>query len=513
MNAVIYARYSSDRQTEQSIDGQLRECKEFAASEGITIVGEYIDRAISGTTDHRPDFQRMIDDSKYGEFDAVIVYKLDRFARNRYDSAVYKSKLKQNGVRVLSAKERITDSPEGIILEGLLESMNEYYSAELSQKIKRGMRENVLKGKTTGGNIALGYKIGKDKRFEIDENGAAIVRRIFTEYDQGKTFAEICRDLNNAGYTTSRGKPYRNSTLTRILANRKYIGEYIVDGVSEASECPKIVDKDLFERVQQKLDAHKSKHRHRRSEHTYLLTGKLLCAECEKPISGTGGTSRTGTRYFYYKCPCGCSGRINAENLENTVVETVEKFLTRENCDMISKAAYDLYQKERKENNELKAAQNELKDVSKKLENAVNAILSGINSQTLQDTMQELERRKTALEAEIKRLSMSSPDFKLEHFQYFMRKFSDFKKSDDDKQHMIDTIVNRVIVYPNQIVVLVNVTDKTKTPPLQQITAALEECSCNVSFGGRNATQSEPVYIFVTPFIIALSLRYNTKTE
>ena len=127
MNAVIYARYSSERQTEQSIDGQLRECREFAESEGITIIGEYIDRAISGTTDHRPEFQRMISDSKSKTFGAVIVYKLDRFARNRYDSAIYKSKLKSNGVKVLSAKERITDSPEGIILEGLLEAMNEYY--------------------------------------------------------------------------------------------------------------------------------------------------------------------------------------------------------------------------------------------------------------------------------------------------------------------------------------------------------------------------------------------------
>ena len=491
MNAVIYARYSSDRQTEQSIEGQLRECKEFAVAEGITIVGEYIDRAISGTTDHRPDFQRMITDSKYGEFDAVIVYKLDRFARNRYDSAIYKSKLKQNGVRVLSAKERITDSPEGIILEGLLESMNEYYSAELSQKVKRGMRENVLKGKSIGGNIALGYKIGKDKRFEIDEDSAAIVRRIFASYDQGKTFSEICRELNEAGYTTKQGKQYRNSTLTRILANRKYIGEYIVDGVEEMSECPAIVDKDLFERVQHKLEEHKLKHRRSKSNHTYLLTGKLLCAECEKSISGTCGTSKTGTRHYYYKCPCGCSGRINANELENTVVEAVENFLTGENCDRIAKAAYDLYQKDRQENQELKVAQNELKDVSKKLENAVNAVLSGINSQTLQDTMHKLERRKAALEAEIKRLSMDSPDFKLEHFQYFMRKFSEFQKSDDDKQHMIDTIVNRVVVYPDQIVILVNVTDTTKTPPLQQITAALEESSHNDLIGGPSGTRTQ----------------------
>lgn len=505
MNAVIYARYSSERQTEQSIEGQLRECSEFAAAEGITIVGEYIDRAISGTTDHRPDFQRMIADSKHGAFDAVIVYKLDRFARNRYDSAIYKSKLKQNGVRVLSAKERITDSPEGIILEGLLESMNEYYSAELSQKVKRGMRENVLKGKTVGGNIALGYKIGADKRFAIDENGAALVRRIFASYDQGKTFADICRELNKAGFTTSRGKQYRNSTLTRILANRKYIGEYAVGGVEEVSECPAIIDKELFDRVQQRLAEHKLKHRHRNPAHTYLLTGILTCSECEKPISGTAGTSQTGARHYYYKCSCGCSGRINATKLEQQVVDAVTSHLTSGNCKKIAKAAYDLYQREREQNPELKAAQEELKDVSKKLDNAVNAILSGIVSNTLQTTMQELERRKSALESEIKRLSVAAPDFKLEHFEYFMRKFSEFEKSDDDKQHLIDTIVNRIIVYPGRLVILINVSDKTKTPPLQQITAALEACSCSVSNGGLTATQNELILInpYITIIIIA----------
>ena len=251
MNAVIYARYSCDRQTEQSIEGQLRECKAFAASEGIHIIGEYIDRAISGTTANRPEFQRMIADSRYKTFQAVIVYKLDRFARNRYDSAMYKSKLKANGVRVLSAKEHITDSPEGIILEGLLEAMNEYYSAELSQKIKRGMRENAIKGKTTGGNVALGYRIGADKQMEIDPTGASLVRRIFTGYDSGMTFTEICDDLNHAGYTTSRGKQFRIDTISRILANQRYTGTFQCAG--EDAHCPSIIEPELFRSVQERL--------------------------------------------------------------------------------------------------------------------------------------------------------------------------------------------------------------------------------------------------------------------
>jgi len=158
-------------------------------------------------------------------------------------------------------------------MEAVLEGMDEYYSAELSQKIKWGMRENIYKGKTTGGYTALGYKVGADKRLEIDERGAAIVRMIFTEYDSGKTFAEICAMLNDAGYVTQRGKAFRHDTLSRICSNRKYIGEYTSDMVAEPSACPAIIDRDLWGRVQTKLKNSKQKHRHTNPKHDYLLTG------------------------------------------------------------------------------------------------------------------------------------------------------------------------------------------------------------------------------------------------
>lgn len=477
--AVIYARYSSDRQTEQSIEGQLRDCRAFADSEGIEIVDEYIDRAVSGTTDNRPNFQQMINDSKHGDFDTIIVYKLDRFARNRYDSAVYKSKLEKNGVKVLSAKEHITDSPEGIIMEGLLEAMNEYYSAELSQKVKRGMRENVLKGKTTGGNIALGYKVGADKRFEIDESGAALVRRIFDAYDNGRTFAEICADLNAAGYTTSRGKQYRNSTITRILANRKYNGEYIANGIDAVSTCPAIIEPELYARVQARLAEHLQRHRHRNPAHTYILTGKLFCHECSKPMSGTSGRSHTGQYHYYYKCGC---KKLKANLLEKTVLESISQYLSNDNCKKIANAAYQLYQKERRENPELQSANQALKNVTQRLENAVEAVLSGLSSDTIRHAIPELESRKAALEQEIRRLSLGMPDLRLKHFEYFIRKFAEFEKSDPEKQRLIDTLVCRVIAYQEQLVILINVTDTAQIPPLQQISAALEG-SCNDLIG------------------------------
>ena len=173
MNAVIYARYSSERQTEQSIEGQIRYCTQYADQHGYKIVDTYIDRAISGTSDNRPQFQKMISDSAKGQFRYIIVWKLDRFARNRYDSAIYKNKLKNNNVKVLSATEGIGEGDESIILEAVLEAMAETYSRQLSQNVRRGLKESALKCKSTGGTIPLGYKIDGGN-LVIDEKTAPI---------------------------------------------------------------------------------------------------------------------------------------------------------------------------------------------------------------------------------------------------------------------------------------------------------------------------------------------------
>ena len=196
MKAVIYARYSNDNQREESIEGQLRECKEYADKNGITILCSYIDRALSAKTDNRPEFQKMVQDSAKGLFDTVLVWKLDRFARNRYDSAHYKAVLRRNGVKVVSATENISDGPEGIILESMLEGMAEYYSAELAQKINRGLTENALKGKNNGGGIPLGYQLTDDQHLRIDPLTAPIVREIYQRYAEGETVRSIITSLN-----------------------------------------------------------------------------------------------------------------------------------------------------------------------------------------------------------------------------------------------------------------------------------------------------------------------------
>ena len=206
MKAVIYARYSSDNQREESIEGQLRECTAYCKKNDITILRTYIDRAMSAKTDHRPDFQRMIRDSAKGLFDVIIVWKLDRFARNRYDSAHYKAQLRKYGVKVLSATENISDGPEGIILESMLEGMAEYYSAELSEKVIRGHTENALKCKYNGGTPTFGYVIDKDKYYQIDPHTAPVVLESYIRYDQGATMKEVMEYMAENGFTTIRGR-------------------------------------------------------------------------------------------------------------------------------------------------------------------------------------------------------------------------------------------------------------------------------------------------------------------
>ena len=240
MIAVIYARYSSDGQRDESIDGQLRECYEYARRNNIDVIDTYIDRALSAKTDKRPNFQMMIKDSDKRKFDTIIVWKLDRFSRNRYDSATYKHKLRKNGVSVISATEVISKNAEGVLLESVLEGYAEYFSLELSEKVNRGLTENALKCQFNGGTVPIGFVINKDHRFEIDPIKAPLVVEAYKSYAEGMTIKEIVTMLNNKGLTTSHGTKMTINIVTDVLKNRRYIGEY---------RFKDIVNKDGIEKV------------------------------------------------------------------------------------------------------------------------------------------------------------------------------------------------------------------------------------------------------------------------
>lgn len=303
MTAVIYARYSSDNQREESIEGQIRECTVYAEKNGFTVVKHYIDRAISAKTDNRPQFQQMIKDSERGIFDVIIVWKLDRFARNRYDSARYKTQLKRNGVKLVSATEVISAGPEGIILESVLEGYAEYYSADLSEKVIRGMTENALKGKFTGGAIPFGYTINADRRFEIDPLTAPFVAETFQRYNDGQTMREIRDWLNEKGIKNKRGGPMTFNTIQHMLNNLRYIGKLKYRDILIPDAIPPIVSVELFDDVQEKMLKNKKAPARRKAEDDYLLTTKLFCGYCGALMFGESGTSRTGEVHRYYVLP------------------------------------------------------------------------------------------------------------------------------------------------------------------------------------------------------------------
>ena len=302
MRAVLYCRYSSDNQTENSIEGQMRDCNTFAERNGMTVLTSYIDRAYSAKTASRPQFQKMIKDSAKGLFDVIIVWKLDRFARNRYDSAHYKSALRKNGVKVVSATEPISEDSTGILLESLLEGYAEFFSAELAEKVKRGMNENALKCKWNGGGIPIGYYIDDDKHYQIDTLNSSFVIEAFQRYSDGSTLTEITEWLNRSGVQSYRKLPVSIDTVNRMLKNRSYIGEYHYDTHVIPGGVPAVVPQELFDKVQERLAKNKKAPARHKAEDDYLLTTKLFCGLCGAYLVGESGHGKSGNVHRYYKC-------------------------------------------------------------------------------------------------------------------------------------------------------------------------------------------------------------------
>ncbi len=300
MNAVCYYRYSSANQTEQSIEGQQRVCLEYAKRNGYNVIHEYVDRAISGMSDNRPEFQQMVKDSRFKDFQAVIVYKYDRFARNRYDSVVYKKQLETNGVKVISAMEAISDDEGGRTVEAIYEVWAEWYSKDLSQKAKRGLRLSAEKGQTTGGNTLYGYKV-QDKKIVIDEDTAPAVRVAFEKYADGVSSKDIAEYLNSQGYKRQSLKPFTGGRVGQMLRQTKYMGIRIYRG-EPMPGYPAIVAEELFNKVQAKLELKKRTPATAKADVEYILTGKLYCGHCGKSMAGISGTARNGSKHYYYVC-------------------------------------------------------------------------------------------------------------------------------------------------------------------------------------------------------------------
>ena len=489
MKAVIYARYSSDNQREESIDGQLRECMEFAKYNEMTVVNTYIDRALSAKTDNRPEFQRMIKDSYKCNFDVVIVWKLDRFARNRYDSAHYKALLKKNRVRVVSAKETISEGAEGILLESLLEGYAEYYSVELAEKVKRGLTENALKGVWNGGTVPFGYVVNREtQKLEIDPLAADIVREIFDMAYDGKTIKEIFRHLEEKNITRSNGKPLRYNAVRYILSNHTYIGEYNHSGVLIEDGVPAIIDKDRFERVQGELKKNSKAPARHTADDDYLLTTKLFCGKCGAMMVAQAGTSHTGKVHRYYACvrqkKHKCDKKMmHKEKLENFIVYKTMEIL--KNDSVIEELSALLYNLQYNESTVLPQLEQQLKEREKEIENIVNVIQQGIASQALVKRLGELEASKNDISDAIIKEQIQSPTYTQDEYRMAL---TNYRKIDitqqDGKRKIIDTFINAIYVYDDHFKIVYNGNNKEETVSLE----ALENSSTLFSSGAPKET-------------------------
>lgn len=461
---VIYARYSSASQNEQSIAGQVDVCTKWAEANDVKIIHIYHDEALSGKTDKRPDFQKMIKAAKSRKFDYIIVYKLDRFARNRYDSAIYKAQLKKHGVRILSAMENIADGPEGIILESVLEGMAEYYSANLAQNVIRGLHQRAELGKHVGGSALLGYKIDADKNYHIDEKTAPIVRKIFEMYADGYTLKEIAKCLNEKGYTTARGNKFGINSFYSILKNEKYIGVYKCMDVVLKGVVPPIVSEDVFNKVQHRVKMNKIAPAHSKSNVDFYLTGKIFCGKCGNNMIGDSGTSRNGNTHYYYTCierkkRKGCKKKsVQKDWIEKIVADiTINQVLTDENIKYVAQKAFDINEKERIDQSTLLGLNNSLKEVQSVINNLMKAIEQGIITETTKNRLLEAEEQKKALLVEIAKEEIKKPKITSEQIEFFLYDLKNKIYNAEDKIEVIlRTFVNAVYLYDDKIVITYN---------------------------------------------------------
>lgn len=454
--AVIYARYSCDKQTEQSIEGQLRVCQEYAQRNDILILNTYIDQAMSGTNDNRPDFQKMIKDSAKKTFDYVLVYKLDRFSRNKFEATIHKKTLRDNGVKVLSAMENIPDTPEGIILESLLEGMNQYYSAELSQKVKRGMRETRLKGYFQGGNVLYGYKVDGRKLVK-DEIHSKVVKRIFEEFAKGICVRKIIERLTAQGIYKN-GKKFPMNTVYNILRCERYTGVYTKGEEVIGNMYPAIISRDLFDKVQAILKTYQ--HGKNSIEVTYLLRNKLKCGYCGQSIIGECGTAKSGQRKYYYKCrgrkmklnDCHKSA-IAKDDLEHLIIDTVITELKDPKAlDNAVKYLFELQNKNGDENKLLNAYLKEQKDNEKSIDNIVANMERGIVAKATSKRLVELEVRQEELERliliEQSKQTVKITEARIKAFYEQALRY--------EPQMLINYIVKEIVMYDDRIDIIYN---------------------------------------------------------
>lgn len=507
--AIGYGRFSSDLQREESITAQKRAIDEYCEKNEIVLVDFYTDEGISGMTDERPGFQAMI--AAAHEVDHVIVHKLDRFARNRYDAAIYRKKLEQVGTSLLSVLENFDNSPESIILESVITGMNEYYSRNLAREVKKGLLETARQGNHAGGTPPLGYDL-QDGKYIINETEAAIVRRIFQATIEGVSYAELATELNAKGCLSKAGRPFVRNSFYDLLKNEKYIGTYIYN-VSDSSSTngkrnyhkrhsedkiiriegaiPPIVTQQEFDEVKEILRRRKKgyqKHNH------YLLSGLVVCGECGAVMNGSVTKKQNHVRYLYYKCSARCgSKRIRADKLDQWISDMVSDLLIHPgNAKAIICRAMELATQAKKPD-ALQTTIKQEKEVQRKIDNIVRA-LADAYSPALNNQLEEYESQLRYLKME--RLGMErSVNKSRDDYIALFQQYAKFKTMPAAKKKMlIAMLISKIKIHRDH-----QITVDLRNVPLQvasRVGVDLVQKGCDLYYANSFATETGSTLIF-----------------
>ena len=472
INAVAYARFSSDNQREESIEAQVRAIKYYAQNFGINIIHVYADRAKTGKNDNRPQFQLMLEHSKSGEFDMVLVHKLDRFSRNPADTNYYEKVLNQNGVKLVSVLEKLDDTPEGQLMKQIIIGMNSFYSANLAREVRKGLKENAMKKKFTGGKVNLGYKV-IDGKYEIDEEQAKAVKRIYELCIKGYGKTRIAKTLYEEGYKNPKGGRlgmFAPRTIYDIIRNEKYIGRftYTIAGETIISEdtIPPIIDDETWLKAQETL-SEKTKPKHAEGNQNYMLTGKFICGECGEAYTGCGSRKgRYGRVYHYYKCKGHklqlCSNTsINKDTIEGLIIdEIVEKILEDNVVDEIASQAVEYA------NKGIEEPPVSISDLTKqeagiktKIDRLMDLYVDGaIDKAVLNSKVESLQADLKIIQTEKRKTAqlMSCPKLEKSDFVEFLKafRFEENEYSEELAESLIDTFVEKVTIFYDKIEVV-----------------------------------------------------------
>ncbi len=477
-----YARFSSDNQRTESIDAQVRAMNQFCKQNHWQVVATYTDEARSATTDNRPQFQQMISDSSKGIFDIVLVHKLDRFSRDRYDSAIYKKRLKKNNVKLCSVLERIDDSPESIMMESVLEGMAEYYSKNLGREVMKGMKETALQCKHTGGCTPLGYDLDENKHLIINQHEAEAVKIIFQMFADGHGYMAIINYLNEHGYKTKRGCIFGKNSLYEILRNEKYTGVFVFNKAAsklngkrnnhacKSSEntirvengCPAIISKNLFERVQRIKAANKRNTGRYHSKEFYLLTGKIFCGICGRRMQGNLRFSgRSKTRLATYRCNTHrseCRNKeINKDYLDVYIVELLRKkiFNATSLKHLVNNVNTYIHQYNSEYDTNYESVKAEYDEIQANLDNITKAVEKGIITESLITRAEELEQKRAEIEIKLSKIHQLSL-IEYSDFSPLIEEFKGLERNTEEFRTFIQRYVKKIVVYPYRLEIEIN---------------------------------------------------------